>query len=108
VAGGLVDRHVLPHLAEAPERDHTQHLIAHPSPSIRPPKPSTGLWSALSTGVGGYAATSSPSRARQSRTRASSSPGGGTSGRRLPPTSWPRRLSAALIGIGFVVIRNSS
>ena len=54
------------------------------------------------------AATSRPRRDRHERTWASSSPVGGTSGRRKPPASWPRRLRAALIGIGFVVIASRS
>ena len=57
LAGDLEHSHVLPDLAEAAERDHPQDGVAH-------------------------AVTSKPSRARQSRTRSSSSSVGGTSGRR--------------------------
>ena len=43
------------------------------------------------------AVASAPRRSRQSRILARSSSFASTSGRRRPPTSWPSRLSAALI-----------
>ena len=67
----LEDGHVLPDLAEAAERDHPQHWSFICSEAYGRSVAPGGLWKRLSTGCGrrGYAATSSPRRARQSRTR---------------------------------------
>ena len=49
-----------------------------------------------------------PTRASASRTASRSASVASTSGRRKPPTSWPSRFSAVLIGIGLIATRSRS
>ena len=87
-ASALDHRHVLAHLAEAAERDD-----ADADQLIETQCMVTG-----GRGAEALAGTSSPRRSRQDRTCSISSSVASTSGSRRPPTSWPSRLSAALIG----------
>src|SRR5207302_545597 len=91
----LVDGHVLADLAEAAHRDDAAD--AH----------RRGVY-ARSLRCQADAVASSPDRSRQERICASSPSSGSTIGSRCPPTSWPVRLSAALIGIGFTWICSRS
>ena len=88
----LVGGHVLPDLAETTERDDA--ASAHRGRSVLPRYADAGL--------------STPARSRQARILSSSCSVGSTIGRRWPPTSWPSRLSAALIAIGLVVTLSRS
>src|SRR5439155_17379810 len=88
----LVGGHVLPHLAEAAEWDDA--ASAHRGRSVLPRYGDAGL--------------RTPASSRQARIRSSLCSVGSTIGRRWPPTSWPSRLSAALIAIGLVATLSRS
>ncbi len=84
----LDDRHVLPDLAQAPEGEDAQrpaHACARAAVVDRRP------W-----------------RSSVARTAARSFSEASTSGRRRPPTSWPRRFRAAFVQVGLDVRKSVS
>jgi hypothetical protein len=98
---------------EAPRRgrarDHGGRPRVGPAADLHGPHPGDGAGArGPARRLGAYAVVRTFSRARQLRTRSTSSGVASTSGSRRPPMSWPSRLSAALIAIGFGATLSSS
>ena len=102
LAAVLDGGHVLADLAEAAERDDPWGVVTHVESILSVQILVVMTWRRSR----GPASFEKSLPAQLVGDRADSSGVAGTSGRRRPPTSWPRRLSASLTGMGLAVMKS--